>query len=112
MRKEFKILNVKVIATNSLGSGQEKRFGVKLVIALQDSPAFIFQTIFGDISTEVSLIEQFFPTKMFGNYGDFDTLKRISFYGDYLALEYYLPIKRIYTVGVYSIKEEVSVFSL
>lgn len=43
---------------------------------------------------------------MFGNYGDFDTLPRISIYGDYLAAEYYLPSKRIYTVGFYSIKED------
>jgi hypothetical protein len=45
---------------------------------------------------------------MLGNYGDFTTLPRISFYGDYLAAEYYLPSKKIYTVGVYSIKDDVS----
>jgi hypothetical protein len=45
---------------------------------------------------------------MFGNYGDFDSLPRISVYGEYMATEYYLPSKRIYTVTVYSIKDDVS----
>jgi hypothetical protein len=46
---------------------------------------------------------------MFGNYGDFNPMGRISIYGDVMATEYYLPSRKIYTVGVYSIKEDVEV---